>query len=81
MEKAFDKVQYPFVIKACYKIRTEGSYLNTWRRAWQPTQAFLPGEPHGQRSLLDYSSQGHKESDMTEATYHTHTPPYSKHHV
>ena len=55
MEKAFDKVQYPFVIKACYKIRTEGSYLNTWRRAQQPTQVFLPGEPHGQRSLLDYS--------------------------
>ena len=22
-----------------------------WRRAWQLTQVFLPGEPHGQRSL------------------------------
>ena len=32
-----------------------------WRRAWQPTPAFLPGESHGQRSL------GHKESDTTEA--------------
>ena len=26
-----------------------------WRRAWQPTPVFLPGEPHGQRSLEGYS--------------------------
>ena len=38
-----------------------------WRRAWQPTPV-LPGESHGQRSLVDYSSWGLKESDMTEAT-------------
>jgi len=31
---------------------------------------FLPGEFHGQRSLLDYSPQGHKESDMTEQLTH-----------
>ena len=37
-----------------------------WRRAWQPTPVFLPGESHGQRSLVGYSSWGHKESDMTE---------------
>ena len=37
-----------------------------WRRKWQPTPVFLPGESHGQRSLVDYSPQGHKESDMTE---------------
>ena len=24
-----------------------------WRRAWQPTPVFLPGESHGQRSLVD----------------------------
>ena len=34
-----------------------------WRRAWQPTPAFLPGESHRQRSLAGYSPQGHKESD------------------
>ena len=39
-----------------------------WRRAWQPTPEFLPGESHGQRSLAGYSRQGHKESDMTEVT-------------
>ena len=36
------------------------------RRAWQPTPVFLPGEPHGQRSLVGYSPWDLKESDMTE---------------
>ena len=31
-------------------------------------QLFLPGESHGQRSLVGYSPQGHKESDMTKVT-------------
>ena len=39
-----------------------------WRRAWQPTPVFLPGVFHGQRSLVGYSSWGHKELDTTEAT-------------
>ena len=26
-----------------------------WRRAWQPTPIFLPGEYHGQRNLVGYS--------------------------
>ena len=43
-----------------------------WRRAWQPTPVFLPGESHGQRSLAGYSPLGHKESDTAEATEHTH---------
>ena len=30
------------------------------------TPVFLPGESHGQRNLVGYSPQGHKESDMTE---------------
>ena len=37
-----------------------------WRRKWQPTPVFLPGESHGQRSLVGYSTWGLKESDMTE---------------
>ena len=37
-----------------------------WRRAWQPTPVFLPGEFHGQRSLTGYRPWGHKELDMTE---------------
>ena len=31
-----------------------------------PLQVFLPGESHGQMSLVGYSSQGCKESDVTE---------------
>ena len=37
-----------------------------WRRAWQPTPVFLPGESHGQKSLVGYSPWGLKESDMSE---------------
>ena len=37
-----------------------------WRRAWQPTPVFLPGESHGQRNLVGYSPWGRKGSDMTE---------------
>ena len=38
----------------------------------QPTPVFLPGELHGQRSLAGHGTQGHKESDTTEATQHVH---------
>ena len=34
-----------------------------WRRPWQPTPIFLPGESHGQRSLAGYSPWGGKELD------------------
>ena len=37
-----------------------------WRRKWQPTPVFLPGEPRRQRSLAGYSPWGRKEADMTE---------------
>ena len=37
-----------------------------WRRKWQPTLVYLPGEFHGQRSLAGYSPWGRKESDTTE---------------
>ena len=39
-----------------------------WRRAWQPTPVFLPGEVHGHRNLGVYSPWGCKESDTTEVT-------------
>ena len=39
-----------------------------WRRAWQHTKVFLPGESHGQRSLAGYSPAGHKKSDTTKVT-------------
>ena len=39
-----------------------------WRRTWKPTPVFLPGESHGQRSLVVCSLFGLKQVDMTEAT-------------
>ena len=52
-----------------------GSGRLPWRRAWQSTPVFLPGESHGQRSLIGYSPQGCKESDTTEATWHACMSP------
>ena len=37
-----------------------------WRRKWKSTPGFLPGKPHGERSLMGYSPRGFKESDTTE---------------
>ena len=42
-----------------------------WRRKWQSTPVFLPGESHGMRNLVGYSPQGHKESDRTEQSTHS----------
>ena len=39
-----------------------------WRRKWQPTPVFLPGESQGWRSLVGCSPWGHTESDTTKAT-------------
>ena len=43
-----------------------------WRRKWQPMSVFLPGESHGQRSLVGYSPWGLKELDMTELLHFHH---------
>ena len=39
---------------------------------------FLPGEFHGQRSLVDYSPWDCKESDTTVDPYHTYCTDYRK---
>ena len=39
-----------------------------WRRKWQPTPVFLPGESQGQRSLVGCRLWGRTELDTTEAT-------------
>ena len=39
-----------------------------WRRKWQPTPVFLPGESQGRGSLVGCHLWGCTESDMTEAT-------------
>ena len=39
-----------------------------WRRKWQPTPVFLPGESQGQGSLVGCRLWGRTGSDTTEAT-------------
>ena len=39
-----------------------------WRRKWQPTPVFLPGESQGRESLVGCHLWGRTESDTTEAT-------------
>ena len=51
----------------------------------QPTPVFLPGESHGQRSLVGYSLRGRKESDTTEQVHftspHVHTATFKIHNL
>ena len=50
-----------------------------WRGKWHPTSVFLPGRFRGQRSLVDYSPRGCKESDTTKHIHtHTHTQKKKK---
>ena len=56
-----------------------------WRRAWQPTPVFLPGESHGQSRLEVCSPQCRKEWNMTEVTEHAqlceHYPKQNLEHL
>ena len=50
-----------------------------WGRKWKPTSVFLPGEFHGKRNLVGYSSWDRKESDTAERLNSfpfTHSPNY-----
>ena len=53
-----------------------------WRRAWQPSPVFWPGESRGQRSQVGYSPWGHKELDTTERlSTHACTPTHRHTHT
>ena len=49
-------------------------YEGYWRRKWQPTPVFLPGESQGRGSLVGCSLWGRTESDTTEVTYQLPKP-------
>ena len=53
---------------------TTHSSTLAWRTPWTEESGgvLLPGELHGQRSLVGYSPWGRKEPDMTERPTHTH---------
>ena len=50
-----------------------------WRRKWQPTPVFLPGESHGESGAWQATVHGVAESGMTEYTHaHTHTHTHTQ---
>ena len=49
-------------------LRLGSPNIKMWRRKWQPTPVFLPGESQGRGSLVGCRLWGHTESDTTEAT-------------
>ena len=62
-------VGLPWWLRVCLQCKRPPCYWVRkilWRREWQPTPVFLPGEFHGQRSLVGYSPWGCKELDTTE---------------
>jgi len=66
-------VKNPAVTRRCKRLGFNPWVRKTpWRRAWQPTPVFLPGESHGQRRLAGDSPWRRKESDTTERA-RTHT--------
>ena len=44
-----------------------------WRREWQPTPVFFPGEFHGQRSLASYSQSAGLQRGGRLSNQHFHT--------
>ena len=54
------------------------SHIHIWRRQWQPTPEFLPGESQGQGSLVGCRLWGRTESDTTEASEQQHIHMYDK---
>ena len=56
----------PWVAKS--RTRLSDFTFTHWRRKWQPTPVFLPGESQGRGSLVGCRLWGRTGSDMTEAT-------------
>ena len=56
------------VAKSRTRLATSLFTFMHWRRKWQPTQVFLPGESQGRESLVSCHLWGRTESDTTEAT-------------
>ena len=58
---------------------TEATYhaCMPWRRKWQPTPVFLPGESQGRRNLVGCCLWGLTESDTTEVMQQQQQDAYS----
>ena len=51
-----------------YRIQWSKQLLTSSCRKWQPTPVFFPGESHGRRSLVGYSSRGHSRTWLSNFT-------------
>ena len=67
------------VAKSRTRLRDFTFTFMLWRRKWQPTPVFLPGESQGRGCLMGCRLQGHTQSDTTEATQHSSIYPSSSH--
>ena len=70
LENPMDGEAWKAAVHGVVKSRTRLSNFTFtfmhWRRKWQPTPVFLPGESQGRRSLVGCRLWGHTESDTTE---------------
>ena len=65
------------IYKKKKKLPSEYKEFLYWRKKWQSTPVLLPGESHGQRSLVGCSPWGREESDTTERVHvQVHVPIY-----
>ena len=64
------RLQFMWLLRVGYHGATSLSLFTfmLWRRKWQPTPVFLPGESQGRGSLVGYHLWGCTESDTTEVT-------------
>ena len=73
-EMVMDREAWRAAIHGVPKSRTRLSdfpftfHFMHWRRKWQPTPVFLPGESQERGSLVGCRLKGHTESDTTEVT-------------
>ena len=79
-----DRTQVSYILGGFFTSRASREAPDTWsstlpfivtvpylEKEMQPTPVFLPGEFHGQGSLVGYGPWDHKELDMTEGTWHS----------
>ena len=75
LENSMDRGAWGATVHGVAKSRTRLSdftftfHCMHWRRKWQPTPEFLPGEAQGRGSLVGCRLWGRTELDTTEATY------------